>query len=260
MNTAATEKNYYYALRVTETCSAEEIEEHFHRLVAMVRDGRWGRERQAQDIVRAYIVLSDPAKRREYDKQLAANRVAQQFRAPCPEIALWPDGLPPRVTPHPLPRPDRYAPRRIPNPLPSPGRHTPHRLPRPSHPSAPSPEPPPDFPPPPKTDADPSLFAVITALVLMFVLPVVFIHYYYLWLLGVSRIVCGYVGGIGLWAFLVAPVAIAARIFATFGFLAGASLMAADNRLVRIVGYGNAAAFGFFNTTIVASLVMLGHI
>ena len=101
---------------------------------------------------------------------------------------------------------------------------------------------------------------MIIALVLMFVLPVVFIHYYYLWLLGVSRVVCGYVGGIGLWAFLVAPIAIAARIFATVGFLAGAGLMAADNRLVRTVGYGNAAAFGFFNTTIVASLVMLGHI
>lgn len=240
------EKNYYYILGVTETCSAEDIEESRRRLMAMLRDGGFRRRRKkhAKQIAEAYRVLSNPAKRREYDKQLAANRVAQQFRAPCPEIVLWPDGLPPWITPNP--------------PL-SPGRGVPHRLPRPSGPSAPSPERPPDFPPPPKTDAYP-WFSVITTVVLMFVAPVVFIHYYYLWLDAISRVVCGYVGGIGLWAFLVAPIAIAARIFATVGFLAGAGLIAADNRLVRTCGYSSAAAFGFFNTTIVASLVMLGHI
>lgn len=79
------EKDYYAILQVSRNASQEEIERAFTRLSQTYHPETSQKKRAAQrfaDVQAAYETLKDPRKRRQYDRQVAAERAAAGGMAP----------------------------------------------------------------------------------------------------------------------------------------------------------------------------------
>lgn len=76
----AHETTLYSVLRVSEDASSEEIKQAYRRLVKLwhpdLNPDDMSAEKRMQEITEAYTVLSDPAKKRKYDDQMAQKRAA----------------------------------------------------------------------------------------------------------------------------------------------------------------------------------------
>lgn len=80
------QKNYYLILGVRSTASLEEIKSAFRRRAMELHPDHSGRESEPfLEIQEAYGVLSDPERRRSYDRQSRTIPVRRRPRGPAPE-------------------------------------------------------------------------------------------------------------------------------------------------------------------------------
>lgn len=80
------EKDYYAILQISRNASQEEVERAYTRLSQTYHPETSQKKRAAQrfaDVQAAYETLKDPRKRRQYDRQLAAERAAAGGMAPA---------------------------------------------------------------------------------------------------------------------------------------------------------------------------------
>lgn len=81
-------KNYYLILGVTEDAPLEEVKSAYRRLVKEYHPDYYGHEAGPfLTLQEAYSVLSDPARRRSYDRTLGQSRARRMGRGPEPTRA-----------------------------------------------------------------------------------------------------------------------------------------------------------------------------
>lgn len=107
--------NYYSILRIPADASAEEIRTAYRRMARQHQPDAGGRSEDLQAVQQAYDVLSDPARRRQYDAEQASHvRRAVVVERPIPPEALIRSE--PLIPAEPL-RPARILPSHSPGPL-----------------------------------------------------------------------------------------------------------------------------------------------